>query len=309
MLQSDMDFAGALSESLLRTALFAETHAIKGVLAADRLVQRCAALPPSFFADALALFQMLPSPRVAGPLRQHVAWDQPIDDRKMEGAILRAVFPLAYEASALWVERRGLPDLVARYRRAAVARLGHLGHSFTIWCSFHEVLPRLASRADELVCAERFVELVAAQLSHNDPTRPGPDVEPLDSPPTDDAETLDLALAHPGFFAHTLITLAYVHRHRGLLSAAEQRWAMARVRTMTFTGRAAGASIATRAPAGVATDREVEDAIVGLARFGPPEVHRLTLADAAFDLAAVATPRQKAHLVAALDAVRNLDRT
>jgi hypothetical protein len=299
-----MTFEDALVQSLLRTALFAETHAIKGVLAADRLARRCGALPATFFEDAVGRWQILPSPRVLGPLRPHVVWDEPLDDSRIAGAIGRAVFPLAYEAASLWVERRGLADLVARYRRRAIARLGNLGHSWTIWCSFLEVLPRLASRADELLCAERFVELVAAQLAHNDPTSPGPDDEPLDGPAADDATTLDLVLGRPGFFAHTLITFAYVCRHRDQLDAAERQWATARVRAMCAGGGGAGgAALETPPPSGHASDADVEAAAIRLALDGPREVHAITVADAAFDVAAVASPEQKAHLVAVLDAV------
>jgi hypothetical protein len=299
------NFADALASSLLCTALFAETHSIKGVLAAERLARRCEALPATFFDDAVALSQILPAPRVLGPMRGHVSWSGPLDDARIESAISRAVFPLAYEAASLWVERRGLPDLVARYRRRAVARLGHLGHAWTIWCSFIEVLPHLRSRAEELLCAERFVELVAAQLSHNDPTRPGPDDEVLDGPDADCTATLDAALHRPGFFAHTLISLAYLHRHRARLDDAEWRWGMARVRAMAaHGGGASGMALATPHPAaGAASDDDVEAAVVRLVLGGPREVHAITLADAAFDLAAVATPHQKAHLVAVLDAV------
>src|SRR6185503_11390855 len=218
-----MDFTDALGQALLRTALFAETHAIKGVLAADRLATGRLAhqLPERFFDDAVALWQVLPAPRVAGSMRAHMVWEEPLHDLHVENAIGRAVFPLAYEAATLWVERRGLADLVARYRRRAIARLGHLGHSWSIWCSFHEALPRLSSRAAEILCAERFVELVAAQLSHNDATRPSPDEAPLDGPAPEEPATLDAALGRPGFFAHTLIVLGYLHRHRALLDEAE----------------------------------------------------------------------------------------
>jgi len=305
-----MKFADALAQSLLRTALFAETHSIKGVLAADRLAKRCQGLPASFFGDSVALFQVLSSPRVSGPLRGHIVWDEPLDDGRIEGTIGRAVFPLAYEAASLWVERRGLSDLVMRYRRRAVARISHLGHAWTIWCSFCEVLTHLPSRADQLLCAERFVELVAAQLSHNDPSRPGPDEEVLDGPPANGVATLDAALHQPGFFGHTLTTLGYLYRHRDKLDEAEWRWAIARVDSMAaHAGGADGAAIATPAPdaSASASDADVEAAAVRLVLEGPREVHAITLADSAFDLAAVATPRQKAHLVAVLGAVTRWD--
>ena len=299
-----MDFARALRESLLRTAYFAETHSIKGVLAADRLARRLPGLPPAFFDEALELWQIMPAPRVAGSLRRHVLWDEPFPDERMESTVGRAVFPLAYEAAALWVERRGLSSLVERHRRRAIARLGHLGHSWTIWCSFVEAVPHLDEREDQIVCAERYVELVAAQLAYNDPTRENPDAMPLDGPPADDSATLDAALAEPGFFGHTLITLGWLYRHRARLDEAEWRWASARIHSMIAeTKSPAAAALATAAPATTATTAEVEAALVRLVERGPREVHTITFADAALDIAAIATPRQKAHLVAVTDAL------
>jgi hypothetical protein len=168
----------------------------------------------------------------------------------------------------------------------------------------------LSSPADQLLCAERFVELVAAQLSFNDPSRPGPNDEVLDGPPVNSVATLDAALRQPGFFGHTLITLAYLHRHRDKLDEAEWRWGIARVEVMAANdGGPGGAAIATPPPdaSASASDADVEAAAVRLVLDGPREVHSITLADSAFELAAVATPRQKAHLVAVLDAVTRWD--
>jgi hypothetical protein len=232
---------------------------------------------------------VLHAPRVAGPMRRHVMTPFAMDDARIETTISRGVFPIVYEAAAQWIERHDLASLIARYRRRSVQTISHLGHSFTIWCSFHEALPHLTTRDQQMLAAERFVEFVGAQLHYNGPRR-GPDETALDGPAVDDATVLDAVLADPGFLGHTLITFAHLVRHRALLDDAEYRFATSRVLAMAKR-------TAIQEPG---TSDDVASAIKKLAMEGPREVHSLTLADAAHDLAAIATPKQRAQLVEVL---------
>ncbi|MEW5851051.1 MAG: hypothetical protein AB2A00_19850 [Myxococcota bacterium] len=297
-----MDFPAAIHEALQRVAFFSESHALKGVLAAQRLRERHPQLRRDFFDDAMGWLGTLASPRVAGLLHRQVHCEQDLSERRERALVSAGVFPMSYLAATRWARRTGLEEMVGYYRRPAVARVGYLGHAFTIWCAFLEALPHIHGEEDTLLFAERFAELVASQLVSNDVVELD-GKEPLDGPEIDEGVVLDACLRRPGFYAHALITLAYLHRHRALLSDGEWRYALARVRGMTATTHGEAAmDLAVPAPPSRAPYDETSalDVVVTFLRRGPREVHTLTVADAVPDLWRVAAPAQRAHLLEVL---------
>ena len=91
-----------------------------------------------------------------------------------------------------------------------------LGHAFTIWCSFNEVIPFLKDEDRRLFATERFAEFVAQQTyqESSDYTR-------QDLPQVDKADVLSAGLKRPGFLGHNLITLGTLLRYQPELEGRE----------------------------------------------------------------------------------------
>lgn len=276
----------ALVPVLSRVAFFSETHSIKGLLALDRLAQRYD-LSDEELRTLLDLNQLLATPRAFGPLSAQCDQDGAVlEDKRIRAHLDLPVFPIAYVAAVEWCKRRGPRDLVDAYRAAAARNIDFLGHAWTIWASFYELLPVLENDAREdalahTLFAERFAELVAVQLA-----APGPKkLPPVDPPRTDDDVAIRLlALKHPGYLAHTSISAAYLYRHRDLVDRDAWTSAMHVVHRMAAsheTSTWAGTMDPYEGPVDDATFARVTREAL---ERGPREVHTVTALDALHDL-------------------------
>lgn len=294
----------AVPAALARVAFFSETHSVKGLLALDRLAARYA-LHDASIGSLLELNQLLATPRVEGLLSDACRWDaSTIDEKRIRSMVDLPVFPIAYLAAVEWVRRRGIRDLVDTYRGAAARNLDFLGHAWTIWCSFHELVRHVSTDHERALFAERFAELVAVQLCKPRPEK----LPPIDPPATnDDVAVRLLSLRHPGYLAHTTITAAYLYRHRALLDAAEWRSAMHVVHRMAAsheTSTYAGTLPSYDGPVDEATfGRVVREAL----EHGPREVHTLTALDALHDLWALGDEATRRGTIAVATYLRDLD--
>jgi hypothetical protein len=331
----------ALEPTLKRLAFFAETHAPKGLYALDRLARRLG-LPAERCEELLQVNQLLDTPAVEGLLSERVGgFDAAaLSEGRVRALVDGAVFPLAYIAAVEWTRRRGLRDLIESYREVALARLSGLGHAWSIWCSFHELLPELERRADpqlDALCAERFAELVASQLAtpaswpegdegdelgqadgSDDADPAALDLANIDDADFDDADfdgpepqlqgLLEAVCCTPGFFGHSLITLAWVLRAEPLLSAAERRFALERATAIATDDSSFEATLEVEAPGDperAISEDEYHAALTRLLDEGPKEVHTLTFADATTELWRVADGPRRTWLLAAIEGLRS----
>lgn len=313
----------ALEPALSRLAFFAETHAPKGLLALDRLARRLE-LSAERCEELLQVNQLLATPAVDGLLSAQVEQLDPrsLSEGRVRALVDGAVFPLAYVAAVEWVRRHGLRDLIESYREVALARLSGLGHAWSVWQSFHQLLPLLERRADatlDALCAERFAELVASQLAtpagwseageaddelHDDDLD---EENSFDGPEPQLQGLLEAVCCTPGFFGHSLITLAWVLRAEPLLSAAERRFALERATAIATDDSSFEASLEVAAPGDperVIDEAEYHAALVRLLDEGPAEVHTLTFADATTELWRVADGPRRTWLLAAIEGLR-----
>lgn len=289
-----------LPELLKRAAFFSEAHSVKAALAWARLRLRFPAVRAALGEDAFAWNQVLSTPAVDGLLSARVAWDMAeVADRRLKACVDGAVFPLAYAAAVEQVRREGARALVERYRERALARLGAMGHAYTIHRSFEEALPYLVGDEAHGLLAERTAELVATQLATVEHAR---DPEPA-SPVREEREVVDQVLRSPGYFGHTVITLGTFLRLRDRLGADERARVFGAIAAMLASYGDLDREVEVPAPAGGdAGEDALARAVVTLVTRGPEEAHTLTLADGACGVFDYATPAQRAHVVAVLEA-------
>ena len=268
----------SLGAYLSRTAFFAETHSIKGWLASGRLSTRFPVLQREL-GNQEQWNQLLEAPAVDGLLSRHVRYDvTSLEDRRLRSMIRAAVFPIAYCAAVELVRRHGLRDLIVADTETSLRRLGNLGHSYTIHCSFVEVLPHATTEEDQFLCAERYAEFVASQLLQNDAV--AKDATPLDGPPADDDALCDAVFALPGYLGHTAIALGYLLRYRSEIDAPTWRFAAARLKQMALPSTEDATDVKGLTPQTDLSERALSDAVLDLIEHGPREVHTITLADA-----------------------------
>ena len=273
-----MDIA-LLDAVLRRTAFFAETHSIKGWLAAGRLSVRFPILRPEL-AKTEQWYQLLDAPAVEGLLSRHVLFDvASLEDRRLYSMVRGAVFPVAYAAVVELVRRHGLRVVVERDIEMSLRRLGNLGHSFTIHRSFLELLPHVSTEEQQALTAERYAELVASQLLQNDAV--AKDAAPLDGPPIDDDQLFDAVFAFPGYLGHTAIVLGYLLRYRSDIDQPTWRFAASRVKQMAVASVHDGRDVVgLTSPPGEMSEQVLSDALLDLVEHGPREVHTVTFGDA-----------------------------
>ena len=137
--------------------------------------------------------------------------DAALEEERLFAMLRDAVFPMAYVAAVELARRQGLEGLLRSDDERALRRLGNLGHAFTVHKSFREVVPHLESDEERDLCAERYAELVASQLTENDASNDDGELA-LDAPPVDERAVIERVLAYPGYLGHTLITLGYLLR-------------------------------------------------------------------------------------------------
>lgn len=292
----------ALEGALCRGAFFAETHAIKGLLALERM-RHMEGFEVARLTEMTRWNQLLRTPVIGGLLSEQVSWpSEELDERRLRALIEGAVFPMAYLAGVEWVRRSGYEHLVESFRELALARIGYLGHSWTIWCSFLEIAPYLEDERQRWLAAERFVEFAASQLSTPDWT-PAYDIAfGLESGAPPEADVVTAVLSRPGFYGHRLIALSYLYKYRETLTAAQ--WDHGLKRTLDSTRETGSPAHDIHVPAPAAApdldDRTRDEAVLRYLQEGAEEVHTLTLADAARELWCHLGDDHRGHLLESL---------
>jgi hypothetical protein len=275
-----------LEEILLRVAFFNETHAIKGLLAIGRL-HTLEGQRPDFVAESLGWDQVLATPAITGLVSENIQLPNALSERRRRGFIEEAVFPMAYYAGTEWVRDLGYRHLIDSFRDKAIARTGYLGHSWTIWCSFHEIEPHLKTERHRLCAAERFVEFCASQLSDPDWTPAYTIDSELKTLPVSESEAIHSILCKPGFYGHRVITLAHLFKYRGTLSEAQ--WSHCLERMYDASNELSGSVVhdiqvpAPEHPTDVSV-ATFHRAVVRFLTEAARAVHTLTLADAIVEL-------------------------
>lgn len=215
-----------------------------------------------------------------------------------------AVFPLAYLVATAWVRQRGLKSLILAYKNLAIERMGYLGHSWSIWCSFLEAEPYLDNDEQALFAAERFAEFVATQLSTPDWVESLRVNFSLETESVNEQEAIDSICANPGFFGHSVITLAYLFKYRNTLSFDEWNHALLRTFHVSKKGAERGDKN-THVPKptlakGSVVKSTLQTQIFAFLDIAPKEAHSLTFSDALWELWDHVSEHTKQHLLEVL---------
>ena len=290
---------------LRRSAFFAEPHSIKGLLAIGRL-KRLPGFSDTLAREALGWNQLLAAPEVNGPISEQVDWPaEQLTDTQLTDTIVGAVFPLAYVAGAEWVRRHGFRHMLESFEERAIERVGYLGHSWTLWCSFLEIAPQLKTPEREVMASERFVEYCASQLSEPDWTPTYPICSDLETLDQEEDDVITSILTRPGFYGHRAITLAYLFKHRDRLSLAQWKHGLQRMydASQKIWGNAIhDMEVRPAAPRDAVDRATLGRAVVDYVNRAANEVHTLTLADSIYELWRHLEPRHRARLFDVLDA-------
>jgi hypothetical protein len=298
-----MRFPELLAESVRRLPERGQTHWLKTALSVNRLAERYPHWEQARFQQALerAGWDTAPQIRVLIHPSVQVAAAE-VSVRQAQTHIGRQIFPLAYRSARSWYDQAGLAAVVNAYRGRAVHEGTYLGHGWTVWCSFFELVPHLHGEEERRFALERFVEFVAQGFpgfpSH-DPNW-APPVRP-DPGPIDLSGVLDACLERPGFFGHNLLTLGYFCRHREQLEEPDWRVGLATARAMALAEYIDPEDNVHMPPSAVpgmpVAEADLEAAILRLVLEGPANPHSITLADISYDLWQVADSRQRRHLL------------
>lgn len=288
-----------IRESLLRVAFFAESHSIKGLLAVEELSEFLPEVEPDFWLKTIGWNQVLDTPKIHGFIHDQVEAPN-LSRKKMESLIRGSVFPIAYLAGAQWIKQASFSDLIHAFKLTAIERIGYLGHSWTIWCSFHELEPRLNDLELKLLAAERFVEFVSSALSQSDGL---PEQIPtIELTETTEQTAIASVCKRPGFLGHSLITLSHLFRYRHLFSNPEWQGSLARVVQMTRTEDHLNKLIVSASGQAI-EPLELPHHLEKFLRSAQPHVHSLTLANSVRILWNFCLPAEKAHLLEVLSAI------
>jgi hypothetical protein len=230
---------------------------------------------------------VLTAPEITRLVSEGIQLPKPLKEGRRRYFIEEAVFPMAYYAGTEWVRDFGFRHLIDSFRDKALARTGYLGHSWTIWCSFHEIEPYLRTERQRLCAAERFVEFCASQLSDPDWTPAYTIDSELKTLSVSESEAIHSILCKPGFYGHRVITLAYLFKYRETLSEAqwshclERMYDASNVPTGSMAHDIQVPTLETPRGVSVATFHR---AVVRFLKEAAREVHTLTLADAIVEL-------------------------
>ncbi len=292
-----------LNQALHRTAFFSEAHSLKSIMALHRL----SVIDSEFFsenrlAEMAEWNQVLKTPTVLGLCTNNVE-SMPLSAENQKDLLDGAVFPLAYLAATSWARERGLKNLILAYKNLAIERIGHLGHSWTIWCSFLECEAYIKSEEQSLLAAERFAELIATQLSIPDWV-PSVSVNfSLETEILNEQDVIDMVCCYPGYFGHSVITLSYMFKYRSEFSAEQWRHSLARI--YKFAQNSAHRSknnIFVPKPDDTkeAQKNMLQKEMIDFLEYAPKEAHSLTLADAIWEFWGYVSNGTKLHLLSVL---------
>lgn len=276
-------------QALRRAAWYSESHSLKGLLAIQELQARLPIFTDEFWGEWLTAFGLFDVPQVSGLFGAHLHVDFAWDRSRMIAVLEGGVFPLAYVAAEAWRTRYGLEDLVQSFRPRALQNIGGLGHSFTIWLSFAEILPWLNDELLQKFAAERFAELISTQLRTQ--------TQSCEPKTPSLAQILAASLTKPGYFAHNLISVAAILRAKSKLTREELSLACQRLWPQIESS-----------PEHSLPEQRWEDvaqSVALLLRTGPRDVHTLTLAQACFAMWDDLDRSQQCRLLAVIADVRD----
>lgn len=296
-------FPALYAEAARRLPTIGETHWFKAALSLNRFGERYAHWTDETLLEALNRTNWNTTPQVTSLLHAQVsAPGFTATVRRAQALIARGLFPVNYLVARQWYDQEGLEAMVMAYKERAVHEGSYLGHGWTVWCSFYEIVPKLESEEARLFALERFVDFAAKEFPGypSSDSRWQPPVHP-DPGEQDLSRILDLCLEYPGFFGHHLLTVGYLLRHRAILSDVEWRVGLAQVKAMAeqlYKDEEDNVYVpAAGVPERPVTESDLEQAILGLILRGPRNEHSLTLADIMHDLWPVANERQRRHLI------------
>jgi len=294
----------ALNDALRHVPFHSETHAIKGVLALKRL-RAVSSVDDDLLRTTLDFRELLAGAKVDVLVHEHVSYPtETLEDSRLQRMIEAPVFPMAYAAGAEWVKRHGYKHMVEHYKDRAIERIGFLGHSWSIWCSFLEVEPYLTTDLQQRRAAERFVEFCAPQLSSPHWTVVYDIDFALETHELDEDEIITSVLSRPGFYGHTVIALAHILEYESLISPVQRRHAMKRMYDVSQKIRGIpvfDVEIPRPAHHNGESREQLDKAILGCLKNGSKEVHTVTLAAAILMLWNRVEPGHRAHLLAVLN--------
>lgn len=299
-----LDIDSLLQEALTGIAFYRDTHTLKALFAIERLWRRYPHWPQELRERALRLQEsVLNSARAGGLIHHQISSpSSAIPARRYRQNVEMGLFPIAYAAIVDWHKAEGIESIVLSYKDWAVAAIGDLGHSWTIWCSFYEALPHLSSETLRLYAAERFAEFVAQQFHKDGRTLAGstiPSCSDMEGTESEPESVLSEALHRPGFLGHHLLTLGTLLRHRALLSRQQFAVGLSQTQAMIrfqWNNPAFDIVISDRQWQDGAEAETLERRLLSLLANGIDNVHTLTLADVAVTLWDYASSTQRAQL-------------
>jgi len=302
--------ANLLQEALRGIAVYRDTHTLKAFFAIERLWRRYPGWPEELRERALHLQEsVLNTARVEGLVHQQISSPfREIPRRRWRQNVEMGLFPMAYASIVDWHKAEGIENVVLSYKDWAVASITDLGHSWTIWCSFYEALPRLETEELRLYAAERFAEFVAQQFHRDGRTLAVSMVSgcsEIERTQSDPRAVLSEALRRPGFLGHHLLTLGTLLRHQASLSRQQFEVGLARTEQMIrvrWNNPTFDVEMSLSSEAGSVDERTFEERLGNVLANGIDNVHTLTLADVAVTLWDYADPTQRAQLCELLQA-------
>jgi len=298
-------FKNITAESVHQIATVHDTHSIKGVMAAIRFMQRYPQWDENIILNALNFHQCLNGPRIQELISNNlINCNLPSSQKSLQYIISQGLLPLAYKAGITWYNSSGINDIIMSFKQRAVTSIYELGHAWTIWCSFYELMPFLQSKEEEKFAVERFVEFAANQFgdessngSHNNSKNQiNRNPEKIEFP-----EILKICLNKPGFLGHNLLTLGYLQRHKVLLTNAEYLGGLRQIKKMVeykWNNTAFDFCLPEKEANNIEIERiNLESVLSMFLKNGLKDVHTLTVADVVFDIWNYCNTHQKKMIV------------
>jgi hypothetical protein len=303
----DKDFL--IDQSVKYLPIYRDTHSIKGVLSVIRFQNRYPHWDERIFQDALNLPECLNGPSAKVLFSNQINNQSPTyPERNMQRVIETGLFPLAYQAGMDWYTKSGIENILMTFKKDAINSIHDLGHAWTIWCSFYELLPHLKSTETKLYAVERLIEFISQQLykyKGNEPQSPKEYYSDRETPKQDLNNILDLCLKKPGFLGHNLLTLTYLIRHKSILTDTEYNAGLFQIEQMANykwdIPRYELKLPVNEIPDFEINDTTLESTILSLLANGMRNVHTLTIADITYDIWDVCDIRQRQILKYYLD--------
>ena len=231
-------------QNLLNRALYAsasihQPHGLKAFLAAQSLALR-------FDNDALSGAEEMHLSQQVG--QGNSIWQQTSDligqsEIQVEGLITPKVvasefsefrikkvldlwiYPAAYQAIYQWYQNKGFADIFAYYLEIATKYNEYLSHNVTILLAFNRLYPQLDA-TQVIPFLERFTEFATSSFAGKGKGQ-DKEVDSQDSLTKDKRHQdvaydfkslLQVCLKQPSFFAHNMITLAWIMRSKAELN-------------------------------------------------------------------------------------------